>query len=548
MIIKNFTVLLFTFFSITAFAQVPKENVVIEKFTGIYCGACPSAVHNIHDLIENENADVTVISYHSAGPYSDPLFENADSDGRNTYYSSMIVGFPTTIFDGIELPEFANGYEDFVDTYNQRKDSLSPVSIDLGFSWNGGDSYTANITVIKESGITATDLRLQIALTETNIYFDWMGEEKLYDVSRKMLPDFNGSPLDFTVQNEITFNFDFTVDGDWNPDYCNLVAFVQDHDSKEIFQGAKVTIANVTETNDATPFMILGVDENFCGSTLTTQVGIRNSSGSNLSSLDINYSINGGTIQTYNWTGDLAPFDEGFVDLPAITFNAQSLDNQLLITTSNPNNSSDEDPSNNEISHSFDVAPVFGLTPSIEFRTDEWPSLNNWELLDSEGTIIEQSGTLASYTVYNESFDLAEGCYAFTIYDQTGNGFSNWAGEDGYFIFYNAQGIEIVNIVDFGYELTILFETSATVDVAERILKDEFKIHPNPAKSKITIRNNLIISEYQIINSLGQSVIHQNNMNVSNLTVDVSSFEAGLYIVKIKDKSGIKTKKLQILN
>ena len=546
--IKNFTVLLFAFFSITAFAQVPKENVVIEKFTGIYCGACPSAVHNIHDLIENENADVTVISYHSAGPYSDPLFENADSDGRNTYYSSMIVGFPTTIFDGIEVPEFANGYEDFVDTYNQRKDSLSPVSIDLGFSWNGGDSYTANVTVIKESGITATDLRLQITLIETNIYFDWMGEEKLYDVSRKMLPDFNGSPLDFTVQNEITFNFDFTVDGDWNPDYCNLVAFVQDHDTKEIFQGAKVSIANVTETNDATPFMILGVDENFCGSTLTTQVGIRNSSGSNLSSLDINYSINGGTIQTYNWTGDLAPFDEGFVDLPAITFNAQSLDNQLLITTSNPNNSSDEDPSNNEISHSFDATPVFGLTPSIEFRTDEWPSLNNWELLDSEGTIIEQSGTLSSYTVYNESFDLAEGCYAFTIYDQTGNGFSNWAGENGYFIFYNAQGIEIVNIVDFGYELTILFETSATVDVAERILKDEFKTYPNPAKSKITIRNNLIISEYQIINSLGQSVIHQNNMNVSNLTVDVSSFEAGLYIVKIKDKSGIKTKKIQILN
>ena len=315
MIIKNFTVLLFTFFSITAFAQVPKESVVIEKFTGIYCGACPSAVHNIHDLIENENADVTVISYHSAGPYSDPLFENADSDGRNTYYSSMIVGFPTTIFDGIEVPEFANGYEGFVDSYNQRKDSLSPVSIDLGFSWNGGDSYTANVTVIKESGITATDLRLQIALTETNIYFDWMGEEKLYDVSRKMLPDFNGSPLDLTVQNEITFNFDFTVDGDWNPDYCNLVAFVQDHDSKEIFQGAKVSIANVTETNDATPFMILGVDENFCGSTLTTQVGIRNSSGSNLSSLDINFSINGGTIQTYNWTGDLAPFDEGFVDV-----------------------------------------------------------------------------------------------------------------------------------------------------------------------------------------------------------------------------------------
>ena len=538
--------LLFTLSSVTLFGQVQKQNVVIEKFTGIYCGACPSAVHNIHDLIENENANIIVVSHHSASTYSDPLFENPDSDGRNSYYSSMITGFPTVIFDGVETPDFSTGYPAYVDCYNSRISELSPVDINLDFTWNGDDSYTANVTITKEGGISSTDLRLQLALTETNINFAWMGEEKLYDVTRKMMPDYNGTTLDFSSVDELTFNIDFTVDSDWNPDYCKVIAFVQDNDTKETFQGVEVSIANTSEENDATPYMILGIDDDFCGNVLAPQVWIRNSSGSHLTSVDINSSINGGDIETFHWTGDLAPFEEELVALSEMIFSSHEFDNHLVITTSNPNGSIDEDPSNDEISHDFDASQIIGTTPSIEFRTDEWPFLNSWELTDADGNIVAESGYLESYTVYNESFNLEDGCYNFTIYDETGNGFVNWAGEDGYFIFYDADGIEMVNVIDFGYELTILFQASSTISVEENISKDFLTTFPNPAKNSITIENSLLINEYQIINNLGQVVTSRNGINSNNITVDLTSFKAGLYIIRISDNEGLKSRKIEI--
>ena len=43
--------------------------------------------------------------------YSDPAQQNPDSDGRHSYYSSMLYGYPTVIFDGTEVasPEKKDG-------------------------------------------------------------------------------------------------------------------------------------------------------------------------------------------------------------------------------------------------------------------------------------------------------------------------------------------------------------------------------------------------------------------------------------------------------
>ena len=90
------------------------------------------------------------------------------------------------------------------------------------------------------------------------------------------------------------------------------------------------------------------------------------------------------------------------VILPVINFDPYEFNNHLEIWAEEPNNQSDEDITNDMAALYFDNAVKTGPQPSIEFRTDTWPSQNHWELTDSEGNIIQQSGTLQQYTVYKK--------------------------------------------------------------------------------------------------------------------------------------------------
>ncbi len=448
-----------------------RDLVIFEKFSGIYCGACPTAVNIIHDLME-DGAQIGVIAYQT-GSYSNELYQNPDSDGMAQYYQSMVNAYPTTIIDGMHVPAW-NVDQEYEDYYEERKNTAAEFAIDLELVHNSGLDYTINVDVEK-LGAQSTGV-LRVVLTETNIDQIWQGEEHLYDVCRKMLPDHNGTSLDINTSE--SFSFDVTMDPAWERDYCKIIAYVQNNatrfEPQEIFGAAMISFADNDQQNDVAIediTMLNGCATNIvtypesgdkdvvCGDVLVPTVRIRNSGNDILTSALIQYAVNNGQLSEYNWTGSLAPLETEEIELPGITFSPQASDNELSIEVSIPNTQTDEDEWNNVKILSFDGSENVGTSLSIEFRTDEWPSLNSWELVDSDGNIVEQSGSLSSYTVYEHAFDLEPGCYRFTIYDQTGNGFSNYAGEDGYFIFYNSNGDELVNVVDFGYEWSLNFST-----------------------------------------------------------------------------------------
>ena len=71
-------------------------------------------------------------------------------------------------------------------------------------------------------------------LTESDIAYSWQGMTECNFVERLMVPDHFGTSLDFSGGDEITLYLQFTKDASWVTDHCELVAFVQDEDSKEI--------------------------------------------------------------------------------------------------------------------------------------------------------------------------------------------------------------------------------------------------------------------------------------------------------------------------
>ena len=223
-------------------AQVERDMVILEISTGTWCYYCPGSSMGADDLIANGH-NVAVIEYHQYLGFES--YANIYSDARFNYYE--MSGCPTAVFDGIILlaagdPSYSL-YEDYLPRYKVRSAGPSSFNIDLSGEEIGLD-YAVSVTANKVAPTSSTDIVLHLVLTESQIAEEWQGQTELNFVERLMIPDQYGTALDFSTGDTQTVNLEFTLDPEWASSNCELVAFIQDNDSKEILQGTKV---NLTE-------------------------------------------------------------------------------------------------------------------------------------------------------------------------------------------------------------------------------------------------------------------------------------------------------------
>lgn len=396
-------------------------------------------------MIENHNGD---------------SLANVYSNARNSYYN--ISGYPTYFFDGILSVVGGSGtssmYSYYVPKVNARNAILSDFTIDIQFVETDGN-YTATITVDNVGGNTSTGLVLQVAITESHLPISWGLADEVNFVNRLMVPNQSGTALDFSGGSVQTVVLNFTTAGFWDTDNCEIVAFVQKNSNKEILQGAKKTMAVALYNLDAQAKEIVHPVGAYCGSSVEPVIVIKNMGSEDLTSLDITYSINGGTAETFAWTGDLG-FNYGEeVTLPEISFTAGT-NNTIEVSVSNPNGQPDPNPDNDMISQSFQAAPpVETVVVNFEIKTDQYPSETTWKVRNSAGSIIYSGGPYTGQnTIYTAvwNFDIAE-CYTFTIYDQYGDGICCDYG-NGYYKLRDGNQVLFAEGGEFGSEESKPFE------------------------------------------------------------------------------------------
>ncbi|MFC0604521.1 FG-GAP-like repeat-containing protein [Winogradskyella pulchriflava] len=94
------------------------------------------------------------------------------------------------------------------------------------------------------------------------------------------------------------------------------------------------------------------------------------------------------------------------------------------------------------------------------------------------------------------------------------------------------SGIEdIIYDINANQYLHIVEGTTLSVDDA---VLHAFKVYPNPVKNILYINGNKTISDVAIYNILGQNIL-SSNPNTTEVQVDVSSLEKGVYFVNISD-------------
>jgi PKD repeat protein len=396
-------------------------------------------------VIENHNGD---------------SLANVYSNARNTFYN--ITGFPTYFFDGILSVVGGSGsssmYSSYVPKVNTRNAILSDFTIDIAFTDLGSNNYSATFTIDNVGGNTTTGLKLQVTITESHMPISWGLSDEVNFVNRLMVPNQSGTTLDFTGGSTQVINLNFTMAGFWDKDNCEIIAFVQTP-TKEILQGTKKYMAIPLYNLDAQAKSVVYPTGAFCGSTIEPIVLIKNMGGDDLTSLDIEYSINGGIAEVFSWTGNIG-FNLGEeIALPSMTFSSQPT-NTFEFSVSNPNGQPDLNPANDAFSQTFDAAPLFETgTVNFEIKTDQYPSETTWKVRNSVGTILYSGGPYTgANTVYNAVWQLDPAdCYTFTIYDEYGDGICCAYG-NGYYKIKNQDNVVLIQGGQFGSEEVQPFE------------------------------------------------------------------------------------------
>ena len=513
--------------------QVDRDKVLLEIITGTWCYYCPGAAMGAEDLIAN-GKEVAVIEYHSGDTY-----ENNFSLARSSYYNPS--GVPSAYFDGIvNVPGGSNTtsmYGSYLTKYNQRIAIPSSFTIDATGTNAGLIDYDIFVTVNKVATNNSSNLKLMCALTESGIMQSWQGMSTLEWVERLMVPNQNGTALDFTSGNIQEVGISFTMDTGWENENCEVVFFIQDLSTKEVFQAVKYNLTEFASTNAYdVSLKEVYVPQAMCNNSVEPSILVTNYGLETLVSFDAVYSVNGGTQETVAWTGSLATSESALVDLPSIDITVQTT-NTIDVTLENPNGEADEFPQNNSKTIAFDEATHVTSPVVLALKLDDNPGETTWELKDSGGTVLYSGGpytTAGQYVI--EYFELGEnGCYSFSIYDTGGDGLT---GTGIYKLAYEGSTI-FAQGNDFGYMTGAEFKIGITGE-DELNVTNSVQIYPNPFTETAYVSFSTGQTEavsINVYNSVGKLVYTINNKEYSagthSIKIDGRELNSGMYFINL---------------
>jgi hypothetical protein len=535
--------------SLIAFSQqVPRDKVVVEIGTGTWCQYCPGAAMGADDLIAN-GYEVAIIEYHNGDDYT-----NTYSNARNSYYG--VPGFPTAYFDGGSSVVGGSNTESMFPYYypkvNARMNVLSSFTIAVEGTHTCLSDFTAHITLEKVATNTSANLRLHTVLTESSIIESWQGQDKLDFVERLMAPSQSGTTVSFAGGTTQEYDINFTVDPSWVLENCEVAVFLQDNSTKEIFQATKLPLLDFLPEYeyDAAVKQVADVPVNSCTGNIEPSIFLRNLGGVSLSTVDVYYQVNGGSLQNYSWSGALDYLNGEMVTLPPVSFEGDTL-NELVVYTSNPNGNPDECTSNDSKTVIFPESMYTPNTVKLIMRTDNNPGETTWEIKNSAGEVLYSGGPYSTGgQMIQQTFTLtAEDCHTFVIHDAGGDGLLT----PGFFMLYYNTNTTIYQGGAFEYSEIVDFNTADPVGIEEIQETSTVSVFPNPMNDKASIDILLAkpatvsVAIYAItgqeVSSSNEGVLEAGKHTVG---IDASSWNRGIYMYRVTAGEDIFTGKLTV--
>ena len=499
------------------------KNVVLEEFTGIYCGFCPDG-HVIGQGIHTANPnDVFLINIHTGG-YANPNGPN-DPD-FNTIFGSAIgnasglAGYPagtvnratfSTIAPQGSAGSTALSRGDWAAAAALVMAEPSEVNVAAQASYDMG---TGILTVNTESYFTAAGsaggYNLHVAVVMNNVAGPQSGAQNYnpggiipgpwnptYNHQHMMVHLMDGATgLEYNIVTAGTFvpnTHTWTVPAqmqgegqgsttgffpDHDPTNMDVVAYIVEGTTNTIVTGFQAAVIPVFPNAYDANVTASSANDVVCASETDIEITFRNYGSQALTSLDLTYDINGGTPATYNWTGSMIPGAQETVTITNVSFSpvanvGQTPGNVVTWTASNPNGQVDQNVSNNSSSSKFTHWDLSGEVLNgidagvinVSILTDGYGSETTWEIKAEDGTVIGSGGPYSNNTQYNETaFVNPTECFTFSLYDSYGDGMCCSNGVGSALVTDQSNNVvfegDPINLQNFS-EISVYFSTSA---------------------------------------------------------------------------------------
>lgn len=528
------------------------KSVVLEEFTGIHCGFCPSG-HQIAKAIQDANPDrVSIINIH-AGSYATP--GPSEPDFRTPFGNALVnqsfsggnFGFPAGtvnrhVFPGREMASgggtaMGRGFWAVSASEILAMPSYVNVAVEANI-----DVQTRVLTVHVEAYYTgdspeSTNL-INVALLQNNTKGPQSGGSagNNYNHMHRLVHLITGQwgeTINTTTAGTfVDRTFTYTIPENFNNMVADLaemevVAYISET-HQEVPTGSRTTptFTGITLANDANIRSITPIDPT-CMNSVAPIVNIKNEGQNTLTSLAIEYEING-EPHTYNWTGEISAMHNKDIELPATSFTLGAT-NTLSVTLP-----TDENNTNNTHTINFNEAVEGTGNINLNIRADAYAYEFRWEIRNSQGAVVESGRNYPNGSITNVAINLAADCYTFHAFDTYGDGGT-------YVRITDSEGTQLFMILgNWGATKTGQFSSNGVLNVNQNVIGN-INIYPNPTRDILNITD-AENADIQVFDLLGKMILSKENIS-SNEQLNVSSLKAGVYFAKISKEGNTITKK-----
>ena len=289
-----------------------------------------------------------------------------------------------------------------------------------------------------------------------------------------------------------------------------------------------------TVQNDAGIQSIVSPVGSLCNTnTVIPQVILRNFGANTLTTVTVNYSIDGNVFQ-YDYAGNLTSGATVAIILPAV--NLAVGNHSFIVETINPNGTTDNNISNDIKTQAFTILSTAGNL-TLNLNTDNYGSETTWQVTDATSTVIASGGPYGNISggqTIVENRCVPAGCFTFTIFDSEQDGID--APSDGNFTL-SGNGITYASLANPSFGALEAHSFCIIPTLLENETISSFTVYPNPSNGLFTVQfkdaqpRTIFILDY-----VGKVISKFESSSVIS-TVDLQNQSKGFYLLQVQEKS-----------